>query len=489
MASPLRGRYAPMLAIALFALVPYILVASGATLYQDQVIADLGTTRGAISVIQGLSVAGYAFGALLGGDLVNRFVQRRLFYVCEAVFIAGWLLVAAAHGIAAYGAGRVLSGLATGMLLVTALPPVVRRFPATRLPLTAAFINLAFFGAIAAGPLLGGAIAAGHLWRALYVAFAVLGALTFLTALASLPKIEPFNPDLPIDLTGLGLGFAATALPFWATGELASNGFGTLAVLAPLVVGLASFVALLLVEYHKSEPLAPVKMMWTTFPVIGTLIAMIGGGTFVTFVELTTQFLLKVAHATPLATGLSFWPQVVGVLITAAVLGLVFPTRYLSLLVYGGMLALIAAGALLVRFDTAKAPAHLLAAVGLLGLGAGATVSPGLFLAGLALPTQMLGRIFALVELVRSVADFILAPVMMRVATTASASTGAEVDAAGLHRAMGITVLIAIAGTIVVVMLHVLGRAGLPRPSLEAWVKQNRPAIPSPHLAQAVRTT
>ncbi|HLH98853.1 MAG TPA: hypothetical protein VKW08_27400 [Xanthobacteraceae bacterium] len=38
---------------------------------------------------------------------------------------------------------------------------------------------------------------------------------------------------------------------------------------------------------------------------------------------------------------------------------------------------------------------------GLLGLGAGATVSPGLFLAGLSLPTQFIGRILALVELVR----------------------------------------------------------------------------------------
>lgn len=68
-----------MLTIALFALIPYILVASGAALYQVQVMREINASRGAMSIIQSLSVAAYAFGALFGGDLINRFVQRRLF--------------------------------------------------------------------------------------------------------------------------------------------------------------------------------------------------------------------------------------------------------------------------------------------------------------------------------------------------------------------------------------------------------------------------
>lgn len=51
---------------------------------------------------------------------------------------------------------HVLSALGgQGLLLVVALPPVIRQFPAEKLPYTAALIDLGFFGAIAVGPLVG----------------------------------------------------------------------------------------------------------------------------------------------------------------------------------------------------------------------------------------------------------------------------------------------------------------------------------------------
>jgi hypothetical protein len=363
---------------------------------------------------------------------------------------------------------------------------VVRRFPHTYLPLTAAFINIAFFGAVAAGPVLGGLVASGHLWRELYGSFAAIGVITFIAAIFSLPKIEPGNPRLPIDYAGLTLGLAGTVLPFWAAGELTSQGFGSPAVAVPLGIGLICFIALMVVEYHKQEPLAPVAMMWSTFPVIGALVAMIGGGAFVSYVELTIQYLTKIAHSTPLAAGVSFWPQVVGVALSASLLRLIFGSRFLPLLGYGGMLLLAVGGALLL-FEAYDNRNFLFAAVGLLGLGAGATVSPGLFLAGLSLRTQFIGRILALVELVRSVADFILAPVMMRVAIESSGTSSATPNLAGLHESIAITLVITLAGLIVVIALHAVSGCGLPSPDLQAWLKQNRPAITSPRLGQALR--
>ncbi|HEU5016708.1 MAG TPA: MFS transporter [Pseudolabrys sp.] len=482
---PLEARYTPMLACALFALIPYILVVSGAALFRQQVMQDIGATRDGLSVVEGISIAGYAFGALLGGDLINRFRQRHLFLSGEAIFIVGWLLVAIAPDLSVYGTGRVLAGFATGTLLVTALPPVVRRFGPDQVSLTAAFINIAFFGAIAAGPLLGGAVAAGHVWRGFYAAFAGLGVFTFVLALLTLPHADPPDPDLPVDRPGLLLGFASTVLPFWASGELQSHGFGTPIVAVPLGTGLVCFVALMIVEYHKKDALSPVQKMWTTFPVAGTLIAMIGGGVFVTYVMITTELLTKVEHWTPLAAGLAFWPQVVGALITAALLGFLFRTRFLPVLAFSGMILLIIGGALLVLYTPDVERAHLLATVSLLGLGAGATVSPGLFLAGFSLPAQVLGRIFALIELVRSVADFILAPVMSKVA--AANSSHAPLELAGAHEALWLTMLISLAGTLFIAAVYALGGNLLPRPDLEAWLEKNGTAITSPPLLAVIR--
>jgi len=235
---PLQGRYTPMLLSALFALIPYILITSASPFYREQVMHDVGANANAMSVISGLSVAGYAFGALFSGDLVNRFKQRHLFILQELVFILGWALAAAAPNVDFYGAGRVLAGFATGMLLVTALPPVMRRFPPERLPITAAFINIAFFGAIAAGPLLGGVIALAHAWRGLNAGFAALGVVTVLMAWLTLPDQDPPNPAMKFDMIGLLLGFAATTLMFWGSGELRGHSFADPIVAVPLGVGL-----------------------------------------------------------------------------------------------------------------------------------------------------------------------------------------------------------------------------------------------------------
>lgn len=486
---PFEGIYGVSLFTAIASLVPYILVTSAYTLFREQVAREIGASAAALEIIAGLATAAYAFGALCGGDLINRFKQRRLFLLCEALFILGCALSAIAHGTLVYGAGRVLQGLMTGLLLVVALPPIIQRFPAARMPVTAAAINIGFFGAVTAGPLLGGIAAAAHAWRWFYGALGAAAGLTLLLAVLTLPDQKPQNPGMRFDALGIALGFLATVLPFWGVGELTGGSFDSPLFMVPLAIGVACFVALLLVEYHKQEPLSPVKQMWHTYPIVGTLAAMAGGAGFVTFLVLAQQYLLYVEQRSPLAAGLAFWPQVAGVLVTAALLGLLLRTRYLPVLVLAGMILLLGGGALLLTLRSgADTQTIVLAAAGLLGLGAGATVSPGLYLAAFSLPSRIVGRTFALVELVRSVADFILAPVMLGIARLASGG-GAHPSAAGLHTALWITLLITLGATAGGTLLYMLGGVGLPKPDIDAWIERNRPAIRSPRVAETLRET
>ncbi len=483
---PFEGVYGVSLLTAILALIPYIIVTSAYTLFRKQVSHDLGASATGLEIINGLSTAGYAFGALLGGDLINRFKQRRLFLICEGLFVVSCAIAGAAHAGIMYGAGRVLQGLTTGLLLIIALPPVIQRFPARRMPTTAAAINIGFFGAVTVGPLFGGITAFAHAWRVFYAALGGVGCLTWLLALLTLPDAEPPNPGMRFDLAAIALGLAATALPFWAVGELTGPGFASPLFIAPLTIGVVCLVALLLLEYHREEPLAPVKQMWHTLPLVGTLAAMIGGAAFFTLMMLGQQYLLRVEHSTLLQAGLAFWPQVIGVIITAALLGLLLRTRMLPLLVLCGMLLLIAAGALLLTLQPgAHVRTTVLAAAGLLGLGAGATVSPGLYLAAFPLPARIVGRIFALVELVRSVADFILAPVMLGIARVASGAM--QPNAAGLRFSIWLTLGVTVAFTLGGAAVYLLGGAGLPRPDLVAWIERNQPAMRSPPLAQRLR--
>lgn len=482
---PLEGSYPVSLAVAIVSLVPFIVVSTAYVMFSRQVQAELHMTRRGAEILAGLAIAGYAFGALAGGDLIQRSRQRSLFLLCQALFVAGCIISALAGGILGYGSGRILAGLATGMLLVIALPPVIQRFPPEKLPVTAVWINLGFFGAVCIGPLLGGAIAAIHAWRWFFVVLGAIGAANLLAAVFTIPVQDPPNPDLRFDPWAGLLGFPAVVLPFWASGELVAHGFASPRFWAPLSLGLACFVALLLVEYHQKQPLSPVKPMWTTSSVCGTLAAMIGGGVFIAFLQLGQRLQMEALHRTPLATGILFWPMVPAVCLTATRLGVLITTRFLPLLVLAGMACLAGGGALVMSLGAEGDPARTLAAAGLLGLGAGATVSPGLYLAGFPLPSRIIGRVFALVELVRSLADYIIAPVTGRIAQQGSAVP--PLDWHGVHEAASVTVWITIGFTAIGVLLWRAGGIGLPVPDIHGWIRQNRPAMRSSPLFARMR--
>lgn len=472
-ARPLEGNYAATIGVAIAAIAPFIFLGTALELASPAIAQTLQADPPVLSIVSGLAIAGYAFGALLGGDIIRRFKQRTLFFLCEALFIAGCLIAATAHGIQQYGAGDVIAGLSTGLLLVIALPPVVQRFPADKMPFTSAFVNIGFFGAVTAGPLIGGAIAGGQTWRLLYGGLAFCGVVALVVAAITLPDNKPQQPDARFDWSAIVLGFFATFLPFWASGELAVNGFGSVLFWAPLVIGLACFAAMIATQLRQAEPLSPVKPMLKTIPFCGIIVATIGGGVLVTLLDLGERFEVQIAPNAPFAAGVLFWPALVGTLLSAVLLAVLVRTRWLPLLALAGMLVLAIAGGLMLLMPQSGAPALMLLVSGLLGVGAGATVAPALWLAGFSLPSTMLGRLFALIELVRSEGDFIMAPVILQFARTASHGITTTVD--GVHEAALVSLCVALAASIGVVWLWVRGRAKLQVPDIEGWLDQSRP--------------
>jgi len=119
---------------------------------------------------------------------------------------------------------------------------------------------------------------------------------------------------------------------------------------------------------------------------------------------------------------------------------------------------------------------------GLIGLGVGGSVAPALFIAGFSLRNSALQRVFAIIELLRAVAAFAVAPVLAHVAATVGGS-----PAAGTGTALWICFGIASGGTLFAVSLYALGRVRPPTPALEVWMSGEAPAWYSPPLLQRIR--
>jgi MFS family permease len=472
----------------LIALCPNIVLTTAWTLIAKPVGHSIALGPTGLEVIEGLSNAGYAFGALVGGDLVRRLPHRPLFLGCELLFVAASALAAFAVDWPMFAVGRIVQGLATGFLLVVAIPPLVQRFEPSRLPTTAAGVNIGFFGAVAAGPLVGGAAGLNlHDWRYLVGGLGALALVGVVLCLLSLADEDAPDPGLEPDWAAFALAAIGTGAPFVGVSLLASptRGYSAPAFWAPLAAGAAAIVALLVVEYRKENALAPVKPLATTYPLIGIIVASLGGAAFVTALQLGLGFMTGVSHDSPLDAGLTVWPEVATVLAAAVAFWLFIRTRWLAAFVLAGLVLLCAGCWLLTEIGHRNVHTIVLASSALLGAGAGATVAPALWLAGFSVEAALVGRVFALVELIRAEADYVVAPVLRKISKTAA---GVGSPAHGIQHALWLNALIAIATTAVCVGLWLTGRGRFERPDLEAYVDEGEPGVTSPPLLGAVRS-
>ncbi len=96
--------------------------------------------------------------------------------------------------------------------------------------------------------------------------------------------------------------------------------------------------------------------------------------------------------------------------------------------------------------------------------------------------STQLQRVFALIELLRGVAAFMVAPILLHLSMTVGAT-----PAAGISTAMWVCVGLAAGGALFSGYLFALGRGRLQRPGLAQWNSGDAPAWDSPPLAAGIR--
>jgi MFS family permease len=477
---PLADAYPAAVALVLLALTPYLMLSTATQPLDPLFEQQLGLSETAGQVISGLANAAYAFGAVAALQLTVRLPVRRLLLVFASAFTAASVLAAWAPTSGAFAAGRILQGLLTGAMLIAAVPPLVTGNPRSKLPFTAVVMNLGIFGAVALGPVVGGTLAGAQAWRPLFWAVAGLGLFALAFAVLTYEDQEPQAPEAPVDLVAMVLAGAGCAAAFFGVSYLTGHRLLSLPVLAPLLAGVAMIAALLVWEHRVEDPLMPVQRLVSTFPLAGVLVAMTAGAGSVAFVELA-QTALEARKVAPGHAGMLFWPEFGAALLAAAVFGRLFFTRWVPALAFGGLF-LLAGGGVVLAGAASGGDALVLVGSGLVGLGVGASVSPALFVAGWSLPSDELPRVFAMVELLRGVAAFLVGPLLLHLAQTAG---GAPAD--GLETATWVMVGLVLGGAAIVAGVFTAGRGRLVQPDIDTWLEQSGPALESPRVAEAVR--
>jgi hypothetical protein len=221
-------------------------------------------------------------------------------------------------------------------------------------------------------------------------------------------------------------------------------------------------------------------MLTSSIPVAGIIVALFAAAASVSATALTAGVLA--AHYSPVHVGLLYLPEVGGAVVSAVALGLVIRRRAMHYLPLAGM-ALLAAGILVFRIEVPSSQALTLIGSGLTGLGLGATVAPALFVAGFSLPAFNLQRVFAIVELFRAVAAFMVAPIFAHLAATAAGNLDA-----GTGIALWIGLGLAVTGAALGVAIYALSGARPQAADLDLFLGGKTPAWYSPPLLARVRS-
>jgi MFS family permease len=472
---PLAGRYVAVAAMVMFALIPYLALSSAIQPLTPIISRQLHMSLQTLSLSSGLGNAAYALGTVLAVQFAQHLPQRRMLIVYAALLVVGSVLTAAAQDPAMFIVGHVIQGLCTSLLLIAAVPPLAIGYPADKLRDTAVIMNVCIFGAVALGPFVGGLQAQANAWRPLFWVVAGISVVALILVVLTFDDAPPANPDAPRDLRAIGLAAVGCVAAFFGASELTSHGFVDPITIVPLLGGLATIVALVIYQYRSRLPLLTVRSMLTSsIPVAGVLVALFAAAASVSATALTVGVL--VGRYSPVHIGLLYLPEVGGAVISAVALGLVIRTRAMHYLPLVGMV-ILAAGIAVFRIDVPSSQALTLVGSGLTGIGLGATVAPALFVAGFSLPSANLQRVFAIVELLRAVAAFMVAPIFAHVAS---------VDAGILDRGTAIALWIglglALGGAVIGVAIYALSGARPQTPDLDRFLAGEVPAWPSPPL-------
>jgi predicted MFS family arabinose efflux permease len=212
---PLAKAYPAAVALVVLALVPYLAL-TGALVPLNAIVGRaVRMSRDSLDLTNGMANAAYAFGTVLSVQLAVHLRPRRLLVLYAGLFVVASAVAAGATNPVMFVAGHVTQGFCTSLMLIAAVPPLVVGWPVTKMPWTATTMNLCVFGAVAAGPAIGGLQAAAGGWRTLMWIVAGVGALALVLALLTYEDDPPADRDAPWDVVALVLAGGGCAAAFF----------------------------------------------------------------------------------------------------------------------------------------------------------------------------------------------------------------------------------------------------------------------------------
>ncbi len=246
------------------------------------------------------------------GWAARRYGAKSVYILSLVLFVAGSALCGLATSATELIVFRVLQGIGGGMILPVGQLLMAEAAGPKRMGRVMSIVAVPAMLAPILGPTLGGLILDNTTWRWIFYVNLPIGLIAVVAAVRVLPTVARQRTE---NLDFVGLALMATGLPLVTYGlaEIGvTGGFGSVKVIAPIVIGLALVAAFALHALRVPQPLLNVRLYRKpTFSSASVAMFCVGAALFGGMILLPLYW-QSVRHEDVVVTGLLTGPQGLG---------------------------------------------------------------------------------------------------------------------------------------------------------------------------------
>ena len=248
----------------------------------------------------------FAAGIITAAALGDRFGRRRIFNLGLALFTLASAACALAPGTAELVAARTVQGLGAAAVMPLSLTILTAAFPPRRRGLIVGIYGGLAGLAVAAGPLIGGAVTEGLDWHWIFWLNVPIGLIA--VALASRLIPETRGAQARLDLVGVTLVTAGVTAIVWALVRASDTGWSSPEIVAALLAGSVLLLVFVAWESRAAAPLVPLRLFRNrAFSAGNATMFFMSGATFAAAFLILQEFQFARGYP-PVSAGLRLLP-------------------------------------------------------------------------------------------------------------------------------------------------------------------------------------
>jgi EmrB/QacA subfamily drug resistance transporter len=247
-----------------------------------------------------------AAGIITAAALGDRLGRRRIFVCGVSLFTLASAACALAPSASLLIAARAVQGFGGATVLPLSLTILTTAFPAERRGTIVGIYGGLAGLAVAAGPLVGGAVTQGLDWHWIFWINVPLGVAATPLALRLLP--ESYGAPARLDFPGVALVSSGAVAVVWGLVRASVSGWGSAEVVVTLALGAVLLAAFVYWESRADEPMVPLRLFGIRAFAAGNATTFLMSGAIFGAGFLVIQYAQLARGYSPLSTGVRLLP-------------------------------------------------------------------------------------------------------------------------------------------------------------------------------------